>query len=375
MSASQNGLRVVIVDVAHLFYKYAFGGAPPLSASILVDGVPQIVDTTLPTYVIKQIHRWSYFGAYPTVVCFDGKGSTASRKAYFLKNSAGSGSPVNYKEGRKFQDKRFYEGINITGNLLSAGGVLILKKDGFEADDLIKVTVDRAKIQYPGVPIDVITGDTDLVPLVDDQVSVFLTSRKTTWAERPELEKRGYVQITPINYQSYIEGLSDNKKLFLPYNTLLLKKLLRGDKTDEIPGYPKFTPTKFNNLVGSLVEDGYDLGDIFRYDAHIKRVVYRGIGTEIPPEELDSVPEDQREYRYDDPPALTKMCDILSGYLDDDIIQHIRFVYRGINLNAAYLDLPTQLQRRPCMLTKDIHKYSAGALQHAVNCVHIQLPV
>lgn len=375
MSASQNGLRVVIVDVAHLFYKYAFGGAPPLSASILVDGVPQIVDTTLPTYVIKQIHRWSYFGAYPTVVCFDGKGSTASRKAYFLKNSAGSGSPVNYKEGRKFQDKRFYEGINITGNLLSAGGVLILKKDGFEADDLIKVAVDQAKIQYPGVPIDVITGDTDLVPLVDDQVSVFLTSRKTTWAERPELEKRGYVQITPINYQSYIEGLSDNKKLFLPYNTLLLKKLLRGDKTDEIPGYPKFTPTKFNNLVGSLVEDGYDLCDIFRYDAHIKRVVYRGIGTEIPPEELDSVPEDQREYRYDDPPALTKMCDILSGYLDDDIIQHIRFVYRGINLNAAYLDLPAQLQRRPCMLTKDIHKYSAGALQHAVNCVHIQLPV
>ena len=86
-------------------------------------------------------------------MCFDGKGSTASRKAYFLKNSAGSGSPISYKEGREFQDKRFYEGINITGNLLTAGGVMVLKKDGFEADDLVKVAVDRAKVQYPGVPI------------------------------------------------------------------------------------------------------------------------------------------------------------------------------------------------------------------------------
>ena len=238
MSSSQDKLRVVIIDVSHLFYKYAFGGAPPLSDTIVVDGVPQIVDTTLPNYVIKQIHRWSYFGTLPTVVCFDGKGSTASRKAYFLKNSAGSGSPIIYKEGRKFQDKRFYEGINITGNLLTAGGVMVLKKDGFEADDLVKVAVDRAKVQYPGVPIDVITGDTDLVPLVDEQVSVFLTSRKNTWGERPELEKRGYVQITPDIYQGYIEGLSGNKKLFLPYNTLLLKKLLRG-KPDEIPGYPR----------------------------------------------------------------------------------------------------------------------------------------
>ena len=177
--------RVVIVDVSHLFYKYAFGGAASLSATITVDGVPQVVDTTLPAYTIKQLHRWSNFGFNPLVVCFDGKYGNRSRKAYFAKyNGLRPGAePVGYKGSRQSQDQRFYDGVNITRNLLVDGGVVCLKADGYEADDLVKAAVDASKAQYPDLPIDVITGDQDLVPLVDDQVSVFLSSRKMTWAE------------------------------------------------------------------------------------------------------------------------------------------------------------------------------------------------
>ena len=75
--------RVLIIDISHLFYKYAYGGASRLSSTIMVDGIPTVVDTTLPAYTIKQIHRWSKGGYYPTAICFDSLGSNRSRKAYF----------------------------------------------------------------------------------------------------------------------------------------------------------------------------------------------------------------------------------------------------------------------------------------------------
>ena len=105
--------RVQIIDVSGLFYKFAFGGATALSATIIVNGVPTIVDTTLPAYTIKTIHRWSKGGVYPTVVCFDGRGSTRSRKAYFaMKNGTVNGEPIGYKGSRESNDSRFYDGIN-----------------------------------------------------------------------------------------------------------------------------------------------------------------------------------------------------------------------------------------------------------------------
>lgn len=373
----QDKRRVVIVDISHLMYKFAYGGATGLSSTIMVDGVPKRVDTTLPTYSIKYVHRASNFGFNPTVVCFDGAGSNRSRKAYFAKyNGIREGAePIGYKGTRENQDSRFYEGVNITMNLLLQGGVCCLKADGYEADDLIKAAIDKAKVDYPHLPIDVITGDADLVPLVDDQVSVFLASRKMTWAETKELEKRNYVQITPANYQSYIEGLTNYKNLSVPYNTLLLTKLLRGDKSDAIPAYPKFTPTKYKNLINALIEDGYDLSDICRYDTPKGIISYRGTEEPIPEELIASTPKEMKMIKFQEPECLTKLCNILSDYLDDDIIQHIRFIYNGINLNGAYTGLPDGFNRRPAVVTQEIKGYLASELQQAVSVVQINLPV
>lgn len=369
--------RVIIVDVSGLFYKYAYGGATSLSATIEVDGVSTLVDTTLPTYVIKQLVRWSNFGSYPMAVCFDSAGSTRSRKAYFAKhNGITSGAaPVGYKSERATQDSRFYTGVNMTLNLLHNGGVTCLKADNYEADDLIMAAVIRAKEDYPDLPIDVITGDKDLVPLVDDQVSVFLTSRKMTFAESKDIEKRNYVQLTPANYQAYMESLTDFKNLLVPYNTVLLTKLLRGDKSDKIPGYPKFTPTKYNNLVSSLIEAGYDLSDIFRYDVPDKVLSYRGTEEPIPEELIDSVPKEQKMWKFKEPAKLTKIVEVLSDYLDDDIIDHVKFVYNGINLNNAFVGLPDSYNRRPVVLNTKIDNFVWGELQKEVQKIKINLPM
>lgn len=367
--------RVTIVDVAGLFYKFAFGGASSLSATLMVDGRPQVVDTTLPAYTLKLLHRWSAGGFNPTAICFDSIGSNRCRKAYFAANQPAGGQSVGYKESRSFNDDRFFTGVNITHNLLVQGGVCALRAEGYEADDLIKAAVDKAKETYPHLPIDVITGDQDLIPLVDDQVSVFIASRRMTWAEEKSLEKRGYVQLTPNNYQSYVETLSEFKGLEVPYNTVLLKKLLRGKKADDVPGYKGFTPTKFNNLIASLQDECYDLSSLFRYGNPIKRVCYKGTGEEVPDDLIASTPREQMMLKFEDPVELTQMCDVLSRFLDEEIIEHVKYIYRGVNLNTAFVDVPEQFKRKPAVISAPIEGYIASQLQKAVSVVRINLPV
>jgi DNA polymerase-1 len=259
--------------------------------------------------------------------------------------------------------------------LLRKGGVTVLKGEGYEADDLVKAAVDRAKVDYPDLPIHVVTGDADLVPLVDEQVSVFLTSRKTTYAECKAWEKNHYVQITPKNYQEILEDLSSYRTIKVPYNTLLLAKCLRGDKSDDIAGYPKFTPTKYNALMQSLIDDGYDLSELCRYDEPTTTICYRDTEKPIPLDLISSTPNENKMIIYGEPKKCTELCKVLSNYLDEDIVEHVRFVYNGINLNCAFTNLPDVFKRRPAKLSNQIMGYSAAELQKAVSVVQINLPM
>ena len=369
-----DGRRVRIIDVTHMFYKYANGGMPHLSANVMMNGQLVRVDTTLPSGVIKAIHRWSRQGYNPTVVCFDSKGCSRSRKAYFTQHSEQEEQKSEYKGKRDIQDSRFYEGINLTMNLLLSGGVTVLKADGYEADDLVKAAVDKAKSTYPDLPIDVITGDADLIPLVDDQVSVYIASRKLTWAESSDIEIRHYFQLRPYNYQEYCEGLTAFKSLTVPYNTVLLTKLLRGDKSDNIEGYPKFTPTKYKKLIQKMQEDNVDIANTFLYDAPVKKYVYRGTEEVIPDSLLDATPTEKKAIKYFEPRALTKITEVLSKYLDEDIVKHARFVYNGINLNGAFTDVPERFKRRP-IVVKEVKGYVSGELARAVPVVDINIPI
>ena len=379
--------RVIIIDFQHLAYKYAYGGATRLSTPIDINGVLTNVDTTIPAYTIKQIHRLSCGGYYPTVVCFDAQGSTKSRKAYLLKyknehtgDADVVGTLSEYKEGRQSSDSRFYEGINMTMNLLHNGGVCVLKAESYEADDLVKAAVDKAKEQYPNLPIDIITGDQDMLPLVDEQVSVFITSKKTTWAESKDLEKRGYVQVTPRNYQEIVEGMSEFAKLTVPYNSSLLKKLLRGKKADKIDPFKGITPLKYNNIVSDIIGLGYDMDKLFRYCPPTRTICYRGTEEPIPEELIESTPREQKMVKYGEPPALTKICNVLrecstvQSFDVDSLIEHVRFVYNYVNLNGHFTGLADGLNRAPAVLKNDIKGYDSGVLQQEVWKLRITLP-
>lgn len=337
--------RVQIIDVTHLFYKAMYGGMPPLSATIERNGQEFTINTALISFVIKRVCDWSKGGMYPVFVCFDAKGGNRCRKAYF----ASGGTTDGYKSGRESESSLFYDSIETTLEYLYKSGVGVLKDSRYEADDLVYAAVKKAKADMPGVPIDVITGDADLIPLVDEDVSVFHTSRKYTSAISEDLVKRHYVQITPDNYQDYMEGLSVFKGLSIPYNTCLLAKLLRGDKSDGVAGYPKFYPRHFNKLITDMMLDGVDMS-MFRYGDAINN----GDGT------------------WGNSEELTAILGVLEKYLDEDILKHVEYVYNGINLNAPF-NLGENFRRNPADVMIPTKGYSWLELQSRVSELKIRL--
>lgn len=367
--------RVLIIDFNHMAWSYAFSNATALTCMVKIDNEMVQVNTTIPAYTIKQINRWSNKGINPVAVCFDGLNSARCRKAYFAKKFGltSDGKPQGYKARRDVRDQKFYDSINLTMNYMQRGGMSCYRGEGYEADDLIKACVDNAKLNYPNLPIDIVTGDADLIPLVDDQVSVFMRSTKTTYAESPDIEKKHYVQITPRNYQDYVESLSSYRNLLVPYNTILLTKLLRGDKSDEIAGKPDWKPKMYNQFVEMMWDNGEELSEIFRYDAPTEKYFYKGTETPIPKEIITTVPRDEIQVVYGEPPALTRICELVGKYCEPEDVEHVRFVYNGINLNGAFTDISPDFFRRPAKLVTPIKGYSVLQLQQVVSALQINV--
>ena len=93
--------RVLIVDYNHMIYNYLYGGTPSLTHTVVLNGQPQTINTTLQTFTIKAIHRWSNYGQNPTAVCFDSP--CRCRRKYFEEakiRTGGKLEPVAYKSGR-----------------------------------------------------------------------------------------------------------------------------------------------------------------------------------------------------------------------------------------------------------------------------------
>lgn len=388
--------KVIIVDFNHIAHTYVYGKAVPLSCSIdLGNGRTEVVNTTVAAHGIKLLDRWAKHGAVPLAVCFDRP--CGCRKAYFrqLNTAQGISEEDGYKSTRAKINNDMLNQIQLTANFLYNGGVSVYAQTNYEADDLIKACVDNARKVYPGYHIEIVTGDSDLVGLVDDDVSVFLRSRKRTWSEYKEDEKKHYVEVTPFNYQEVLEDLTAYKNLSVPYNSVVLAKILRGDKSDNIKGKADWKPKLYNQLVDILCENE-DVANMFRYDTSEEKYLVKGTGVDVTTNNIHLFKPDEVEYVlgcnrviqrgsgtyatelsentdlcYAEPQVLTNMCSILSKYIEEDDIRHIRNVYNGLNLNNFYFGFG-DMDRKPARV-QDIKRYTVGVLQKEVSKLRINL--
>lgn len=260
---------VWVVDFNHLIHKYFQGmraKGVTLTADVAVERVDSmgsvyienvVVDTTVLSAMLKFFaNRLSGAGYNPMVICADSK--IWSRKEYMKDLLKREGKGGTYKSGRPKLAPDWWSSAELCLNLLKSIGVCVLKKDNYEADDLIAEAIRVAKIQYPNNPICVLTGDLDMVPLVDEQVSVYMYPATQTFSEDGYPELNNYEQITPRSYKRILERKTSVKKLggFADYNTLLATKIIRGDSSDTIPCMKGFfrKPKRLVDLLQNVSE-------------------------------------------------------------------------------------------------------------------------
>lgn len=299
-----NGQRYILVDYNHMAYKF-FYGAQPLSSVVKINGVDTIVDTTIAYGTIRALNNYGQRGKYYIGICYEG--GSKFRKEYF------SGSTTEgYKGNRKSMDNKMKSAIDVSIDLLSKCGAAQYKCLGYEADDMIYSLVKRIKEVDSSTPIDIITGDGDMLPLVDEQVSVFMKGTRT-FAFPNANEYRGYYQVTPESWGQYLKNTSAYKDYLIPYNSMLLFKLMKGDKADNIPATTKGYGGKgYSALMQKMLNDGVDFENTFRYGVDFDEVIRP----------------------------------VLLPYFDGEVIDKMKWVYGGIDLRnfdgtmAALKQLP-----------------------------------
>lgn len=122
-----------------------------------------------------------------------------------------------YKSTRQKMPEDLYESLPFIRKLVCAMNIPILEKDGFEADDLLGTIAKKAVEK--GWEVILVTGDKDLMQLVDENISVLAPSKgalPTEWFRKSNAKDRFGVEPSQI-----IDLLA-----------------LMGDSSDHVPGVP-----------------------------------------------------------------------------------------------------------------------------------------
>jgi DNA polymerase I len=158
-------------------------------------------------------------------VAFDRSEPTFRHEAY-----------VEYKANRRETPADFRSQLSLIFEVLDALGIRRLSAPGYEADDIIATLATEAENE--GMDVLIVTGDRDVLQLVDDRVTVLMTRRGISDMSRftPEAVEEKY-GLTPQQYPDFAA--------------------IRGDPSDNLPGIPgvgEKTATKWVSEFGSLEE-------------------------------------------------------------------------------------------------------------------------
>jgi DNA polymerase I len=143
---------------------------------------------------------------------------------------------VEYKANRRETPADFRNQLSLIFEVLDALGIRRLSVPGYEADDIIATLATQA--EQAGLDVLIVTGDRDVLQLVDEHITALMTRRGITEMTRftPE-EVTARYGLTPAQYPDYAA--------------------LRGDPSDNLPSIPgvgEKTAAKWVAEFGSLAE-------------------------------------------------------------------------------------------------------------------------
>ena len=146
-----------------------------------------------------------------------------------------------YKGTRKPMAEELRQQVPMMKQMLTAMGVTIVEKAGFEADDLLATIAKRSEKE--GVEVTIVSGDRDLLQLATDHIKISIPKTKKTGTEienyyAADVKER--YQVTPIEFIDV--------------------KALMGDTADNIPGVPGIGEKTATNIIVQYqtVENAYE---------------------------------------------------------------------------------------------------------------------
>lgn len=145
-----------------------------------------------------------------------------------------------YKGTRKPMADELRQQVPVMKEMLTAMGVTIIEKGGYEADDLLGTIAKRS--EAAGLMVSVVSGDRDLLQLATDAIKIRIPKTKRTGTEIEDYHAKDVkekYQVTPLEFIDV--------------------KALMGDTSDNIPGVPGIgekTATAIITKYGSI-ENAY----------------------------------------------------------------------------------------------------------------------
>lgn len=231
---------LVLID-GHAIIHRAYHALPPMSTS---DGTSVHAVYGFALMLLKTIQDLQ-----PTymAVSFDVSGETFRDELY-----------DDYKATREKADDDLYAQIPLVYELVEAFGIPHYEKEGFEADDIIGTIAEKNKKKKNLTTI-VVTGDKDLLQLVDDEhTEVYLLKKGMS------------------DFELYTEAAVTNKFGFGPEH-IVDYKAFRGDTSDNIPGVKGIgdkTATTLITEVGGIDEIYTSIKDT---SSHLYEVASKGV--------------------------------------------------------------------------------------------------
>lgn len=195
------GQKIVLVD-GHSILNRAFYALPPLTNS---EGKHTNAVYGFLTMLFKTLEDEQ--PEYLTVA-FDMHAPTFRQEIY-----------AAYKGTRKPMPPELREQVPLIKEVLQAMGILIVQKEGYEADDILGTLAKKSEGQ--GFAVTVLSGDRDLLQLASDEIKIRIPKTK---AGKTIVEEYNTAQVLET-YQVTPEQIIDMKALM-------------GDASDNIPGIP-----------------------------------------------------------------------------------------------------------------------------------------
>ncbi len=176
----------------------------------------------------------------------------------------------DYKATRVKADDELYNQIPLVHKMVEAFDIPIYTKEGYEADDVIGTLVKKMEKEKGGIENIVVTGDMDILQLVDKKTKVFGL-------------RKGMSDIV-----MYGEGEVKEKYGFGP-ERVVDYKALRGDPSDNIPGVKGIGEKTAKQLIGSIggVKEIYK--DLKAKKSKIREQFKSGVVTKLEQGEKDAM--------------------------------------------------------------------------------------